>query len=223
MQIQVYVGYDPRESVAYHVCCHSVLARTKAQVSFTPVCGSMDDASNTFSKARFLVPYMQGFRGKAIWLDGDMLCRADIAELYGQLEHGCDVAVVQHNYSTKHPVKYLGQRNDDYPRKNWSSVMVMDCGNYPWRKLTPEYVSKSTGAHLHRFEFLKDERIGDLDKDWNHLVSEYEPNPQAKIAHFTIGIPSFYPRCEFAAEWWNELKAMTYHEHWDDTKLVSER
>src|SRR5688572_8052747 len=113
MEIPIYVGFDPREAVAYHVFCHSVLSRTKAQVSFTPVCGDRDDASNTFSKARFLVPAMQGFRGLAIWADGDMLCRTDIKELIDQYEPGMDVMVVKHNYSTKHPVKYLGQRNED--------------------------------------------------------------------------------------------------------------
>lgn len=224
MQIQIYVGFDPREAVAYSVFCHSVLTRTKAQVTFTPVCGARDDASNTFGKARFLVPYKQGFKGRAIWCDGDMLCRADVAELYGQIESGFDVAVAQHCYSTKYPVKYLGSNNEDYPRKNWSSVMVMECGNYPWRKLTPEYVAKATSAHLHRFEFLKDERIGELDKEWNWLVSEYEHNPHAKIAHFTIGIPPFYPRCDYADEWNQELRAMLYHEQWaDDSSVVSER
>ncbi len=223
MEIPVYVGYDPREAVAFHVFCHSVLSRTKAQVSFTPVCGTQDDASNTFSKARFLVPYMQGFKGWAIWADGDMLCRSDIQELFNLRESGLDVMVVKHNYSTKHHVKYLGQKNEDYPRKNWSSVMLMDCGNYPWRKITPEYVKKSTGAHLHRFEFLKEERIGELSSEWNWLVSERPYDPQAKIVHFTIGIPPFYPNCDYASEWWNEMKSMTHHDHWDQTALVSER
>ena len=223
MEIPVYVGFDPRESVAYHVFCHSVLTRTKAQVSFTPVCGSRDDASNTFSKARFQVPEMQGHRGWAIWADGDMLCRADIQELWNQRKTGYDVMVVKHDYQTKHPVKYLGQRNEDYPCKNWSSVMLMDCGNAVWRRPSYKELLKGPTGFLHRFAFLEDERIGELPKEWNWLVSEYPRNSQAKLVHYTIGIPPFYPSCDYSAEWFNEMRAMTYHEHWDDTALVSER
>jgi hypothetical protein len=223
MHIPVYVGFDPREAVAYHVFCHSVLTKTKAQVSFTPVCGSQDDASNTFSKARFLVPEMQGYRGWAIWADGDMLCRSDIQELWDLKRSGFDAMVVKHDYRTKHPVKYLGQRNEDYPCKNWSSLMLIDCGNAAWRRPAYKELLKGPAGLLHRFSFLDDERIGELPKEWNWLVSEYPLNQDAKLAHFTIGIPPFYPSCDYSAEWFNELKFMTHHEHWDETALVSER
>jgi hypothetical protein len=221
--IPIYVGFDSREPVAYHVFCHSVATRTRAEVSFIPLSGERGDASNSFGKVRFEIAARQRFNGWAIWADGDMLCRTDIAELWKLREPGFDVMLVKHDYSTKHPVKYLGQQNDDYPRKNWSSLMLVDAGNHPWRKVTPEYVAKSTPAHLHRFEFLKDERIGDLDKEWNWLVGEYDHNPQAKIVHFTVGIPPFYPRCDYADEWNQALRAATSNEHWDETELVSER
>ena len=223
MQIPVYVGFNPRESVAYHVFCHSVLTRTKANVSFTPVCGDQDDASNTFSKARFWIPELQGYRGWAIWADGDMLCRTDIQELWDLKKPQFDVMVVKHDYQTKYPTKYLGQRNEDYPCKNWSSLMLMDCGNAIWRR--PQYrdLLKGPAGLLHRFSFLEDERIGELPKEWNWLVSEYPSNPDAKLVHYTIGIPPFYPNCDYASEWYREMKAMTHHEHWDQTALVSER
>lgn len=169
------------------------------------------------------MPEMQGYRGWALWADGDMLCRADIQELWDLKRSGFDVMVVKHEYQTKHPVKYLGQRNEDYPCKNWSSLMLIDCGNAIWRRPAYKALFEGPASHLHRFSLLEEERIGELPKDWNHLVSEYEPNPNAKLAHFTIGIPPFYPSCEFASEWWNDLKAMTHHEHWDETALVSER
>jgi lipopolysaccharide biosynthesis glycosyltransferase len=223
MEIPVYVGYDPRESVAFHVFCHSVLSRTKAQVSFTPVCGEQGDASNTFSKARFLVPEMQGLRGWGIWADGDMLCRADIQELWDLRESGYDVMVVKHDYRTKHPVKYLGQRNEDYPCKNWSSLMLINCGNAVWRRPSYKELFKGPAGLLHRFSFLEDERIGELPREWNHLVSEYDYDPNAKLVHYTIGIPPFYPSCDYSGEWFNEMRAMNYHEHWDQTALVSER
>lgn len=228
-EIRVFVGFDPKEAVAYSVFCHSVLARTKAQVSFTPITGKQRDASNVFAYQRFCIPWMCGFKGRAIWADGDMLCRGDIAELWEMSELGCDVSVVKHEYSTKHPIKFLGQQNHDYPRKNWSSLMLFECGNYPWRKITPEYVERAKGSHLHRFEFLKDERIGDLPKEWNHLVGEQDYNPDAKIAHFTIGTPCWrkYADWDYADEWRREYEAMTHFEPWvdtfDDTPMVSER
>ena len=221
--INIYVGHDPREAVAFHVFCHSVLSRTKAQVSFTPVCGDREDASNTFSKARFNVPEMQGFRGWAIWADGDMLCRADIKELWDLRESGFDVMVVKHDYRTKHPVKYLGARNEDYPNKNWSSLMLMNCGNAAWRRPSYKALFNGPAGLLHRFSFLEDERIGEIPKEWNWLVSEYPHNEQAKLVHYTIGIPPFYPNCDYSAEWFNEMKSTTFHEHWDQTALVSER
>lgn len=223
MSIPIYVGYDPREAVAYSVFQHSVINRTKARVSFAPVCGDREDASNTFSKARFRVPEMQGYRGWAIWADGDMLCRSDIEELWDLRKPGFDVMVVKHDYRTKYPVKYLGQRNEDYEKKNWSSLMLIDTGNAVWRR--PEYKQMLNGPAglLHRFSFLEDDRIGELPKTWNWLVSEYSYNQDAKLAHFTIGIPPFYPKCDYADEWNQELRAMTACEHWDETKLVSER
>src|SRR5687767_6404316 len=133
-EIRIFVGFDPKEAVAYSVFCHSVLRRTKAQVSFTPVTGKQRDASNAFVYQRFCIPWMCGYKGRAIWADGDMLCRGDVEELWNLSELGTDVMVVKHQYSTKHPIKYLGQRNDDYERKNWSSLMLIECGNYPWRK-----------------------------------------------------------------------------------------
>src|SRR5690349_17682486 len=121
--IKVFVGLDPVEMVGFHVFVQSVLRRTNPnKIQIIPICGDKGTASNTFNKARFEIPYRCGFRDRAVWMDGsDMLCRADIAELPDLLETGCDLAVVRHNYSTKHPVKFLGQANEDYPCKNDSS------------------------------------------------------------------------------------------------------
>jgi hypothetical protein len=93
------------------------------------------------------------------------------------------------------PVKYLGAKNEDYPRKNWSSVILWNCGSFPNRKLTPDFVQQSAGSFLHRFSWIDDERIGELPKEWNWLPDEYGPNPDAKLLHYTLGTPCFH---EFA-------------------------
>ena len=208
-EIRVFIGFDPREAVAYYVCQQSILEHTKAKVSFHPMCGEMRDGSNTFIYERFLVPYRCGFQGTAIFIDGDMLVRADIAELAAMAPLGhAGVAVVKHDYKTKFPFKYLGYRNVDYDRKNWSSVVVWNCSYFPHRRLTPDFVAQSTGAYLHRFQWLRDDEIALLPDSWNRLVMEQPVKPEDKLLHYTIGTPCFseYGVCEGAEEWHQTLK-----------------
>jgi lipopolysaccharide biosynthesis glycosyltransferase len=164
------------------------------------------DGSNHFIYTRFLVPYLMGFSGSAIFIDGDMIVRGDIVELWNMRDVYKDVQVVKHDYKTRMPVKYLGSPNEDYPRKNWSSVILWNCSSFPNRRLTPEFIQRSTGSELHRFSWLDDERVGELPREWNWLPDEYGPNPAAKLLHYTLGTPCFH---EFAdtpqgSEWHRE-------------------
>lgn len=201
--IRIFVGYDPREAVAYHTCVQSIIDGTKAPVSFYPIRGERRDGSNDFIYARFLVPWLCGFNGTAIFVDGDMIVRGDIADLFAERRMDVGVQCVQHDYKTKYPTKYLGNKNEDYPRKNWSSVMIWNCGFYPNRVLTPEFVGRASGEFLHRFQWLKDEQIGALPDAWNRLVLEQEIRPTDKLLHYTIGTPCFaeYADCDGADEW----------------------
>jgi lipopolysaccharide biosynthesis glycosyltransferase len=149
------------------------------------------DGSNHFIYTRFLVPYLCDFAGHAIFIDGDMIVRGDIAELWAQRDATKDVQVVKHDYKTRMPIKYLGAKNEDYPRKNWSSVILWNCASFPNRKLTPEFIQRATGSELHRFSWIEDERIGELAPEWNWLPDEYGPNADAKLLHYTLGTPCF--------------------------------
>jgi hypothetical protein len=201
--LRVFVGYDPREAVAYHVCCQSILEQTNHPVSFHPVRGDRRDGSNDFIYTRFLVPWLCGFHGHALFVDGDMIVRGDIADLFELRRNDLGVQVVKHDYRTKHPTKYLGNPNADYPRKNWSSVVLWNASFFPNRKLTPEFVASKPGHYLHRFLWLTDGQIGDLPPEWNRLVLEQELTPEDRIRHFTIGTPCFaeYADCDGADEW----------------------
>jgi len=210
--IKIFLGYDPREAAAYHVCCQSLIEHSSEPLEIHPLAlnnmarfyaEAHTDGSNAFIYSRFLVPYLCGFSGFAIFLDGDMLVRRDIAELWHLRRPDRGVQVVQHDYKTAHPIKYLGAKNEDYPRKNWSSVVVWNCGYFPNRKLTPEFVGKAPGSYLHRFEWLTDEQIEALPFAWNHLNIEYKPNPAAALYHYTLGLPAFegYGTQEGADEW----------------------
>lgn len=208
--VRVVIGYDSREAVAYHVCCESIIRNCTMPVEIRPLALNLlphyseehTDGGNAFIYSRFLIPWLYGYDGCAIFLDGDMIVRGDLAELWKRRAVGYKgVQVVKHDYQTKYPIKYMGNRNEDYPRKNWSSVTVWNCGFYPNRILTPEFVTKATGSFLHRFSWLTDEQIGELPAEWNHLCMEFEPNQNAKIYHYTVGIPPFYPEQEGADEW----------------------
>lgn len=201
--LRVFVGYDPREAAAYHTCCQSILENTDAHVSFHPVRGDRRDGSNDFIYSRFLVPWLCSFSGRAVFVDGDMVVRGDIAELFDYQLSYCGVRVVKHDYKTKFPVKYLGNKNEDYPRKNWSSVILWNCAFSPNRKLTPEFIAHKTGNYLHRFLWLADDQIGELPAEWNRLVLEQPVQEFDKLLHYTIGTPCFqeYADCDAAEEW----------------------
>jgi hypothetical protein len=220
--LQVFIGYDPEETVAYHVLSHSILRRSSIPVSIAPLMRSQlkslytrprgPTESTEFSLSRFLVPQLSGFRGWSLFMDCDMLCRADIAELVALTERAADKAVLvcKHDY-TPHPSrKFLNRVQTVYPRKNWSSVMLFN--NALCKALTADYVNSAPGLDLQRFVWVDDARIGDLPLEWNWLVGEYSHNPQAKIAHFTIGGPYFdeYRSCDFADEWRAEAKLANY-------------
>ena len=205
--LPIYVGYDEREAIAYHVFCNSIIRRVSRPVSFCPLALNTlagyeedhKDGSNAFIYSRFLVPHV-------LFADGDMLCQVDISQLFEMADDSKAVMVVKHEYKTKFPRKYLGNANEDYPRKNWSSVILWNCGHPKNKTLTPDYVRQASGSHLHRFQWLDDEDIGELPHCWNWLVSEYPRNPSAKILHYTIGTPCFkeYVDCEHADEWYAE-------------------
>jgi lipopolysaccharide biosynthesis glycosyltransferase len=207
--IDVYIGYDPREAVAYHVCQNSIIENcsTPEDLAFHPVRGERRDGSNDFIYARFLVPYLQSYRGFALFVDGDMIVRDDICKLWELRDDTKAVQVVQHHYKTKFPVKYLGNKNEDYPRKNWSSVILWNCSHYGNRWIEPDTIKKATGEHLHRFEWLSGDRIGHLPDEWNRLVLEQEVTPSDKLLHYTIGTPCFpeYSDCDHSAEWWKQF------------------
>ena len=198
-KINLYVGYDEREAIAYHVFCHSVIKNTSIPVKITPLVLSQlkefnethQDRSNDFVYSRFLTPYLNEFNGWAIFADGDMICQADLKELIGMADPNKALMVVKHDYQTKASIKYLGNINENYPRKNWSSVILWNCSHPKHKILTPEFVSNQTGKFLHRFSWLDDNDIGELPLEWNWLACEYEKNTDAKLIHYTLGTPCF--------------------------------
>jgi len=220
--LNVFIGYDPRESVAFYTLAHSILRRASIPVSITPLMRSQlkgiyrrgrgPTESTEFSLTRFLVPRLSGFRGWSVFMDCDMLCRSDIAELATRIERDADKAVLvcKHEYVPKTERKFLNQVQTRYARKNWSSLMAFN--NARCTVLSEDYVNAAAGLDLHRFAWTEDGSIGELPLEWNWLVGEYDFRADAKIVHYTLGGPYFddYRDCDYAAEWFAEFEAMRY-------------
>ena len=209
--IDLAVGFDQREAVAYHTFVQSVIEKSSIPVRFMPLnlksLLSYDephtDGSNNFIYTRFLVPYLMNFKGWAIYADGDMVCLDDIKNLWDQRDGKYAVMVVKHDYKTKVKNKYWGNKNEDYPRKNWSSLILWNCNHPSHKVLTPEFIKKQTGAFLHRFSWIKDSEIGELEKEWNWLAMEYPEKKDINLIHYTIGTPCFkeYEKASLSSYW----------------------
>lgn len=213
--IPIFVGYDPRESLNFAVLANSLTRLSSQPISIIPInLESMDfytethtDGSTQFSYSRFLVPYMMGYKGWAIFMDCDILARADISEIWSLCDPKYAIMCVQHNYQTSSPIKFLGNVNRNYNRKNWSSVMLINCAHKSNSVLTPRMIEEQTGQYLHQFKWLDDKLIGSLPLEWNWLADEYVENENAKLIHYTLGSPCFeeYRDTPMSKYWLEEL------------------
>ena len=206
----VYIGYDKAEEVAAHVLASSihnnasrpvrVVFLDRAKMDFCHTRELDPKQSNGFTYIRFLVPYLEDYQGWSLFMDCDMILRGDINDIFDLADESCDVMCVQHpEYTSVMEKKYLGTVQYNYPRKNWSSVMLFN--NARCRTLNPLYIDHATPQALHRMEWAT--KIGELPKEWNHLVGEQEPNPDAKIVHYTLGTPCWprFRNCEYGDDW----------------------
>ena len=217
--INVFIGYDPREAVAFHVLNHSIQARASGPVCVSPLMLSQLRAvltrerhplqSTDFSFSRFLAPHLSGYSGWSVFMDCDMLMLDDIAKLWALQDDRYAVMVVKHEHVPRETKKFLGEPQSKYEKKNWSSVMLFN--NARCRALTQEYVNGASGLELHQFKWLEDDAlIGALPSRWNHLVGYDAPRRDAALVHYTLGGPYFaeYAQCEYAREWFAERDAM---------------
>ena len=211
--IRLFCGYDPREAIGFHTFVHSVVERCGEGVQITPLVGEQRDGTNRFTYARFSVPELCDFKGWAIYVDAcDMLLRRPLRDLMALADSTKAVQVVKHYYVPKADRKYIGTEmeaaNEDYPRKNWSSVILWNC-SAPAHRKNLDWLQPSDGSYLHRFKWLEDEQIGELPIEWNWL-DEYGENDKANIVHWTNGIPGFYHyrNAPHAQEWKDMARAV---------------
>ena len=212
----VYVGWDSREDIAYRVCEYSIHKHNK-DINVFPIkqheviqnnlyWRDLDKFSTTeFTFTRFLVPYLSNYQGWAIFTDCDFLFLDDVKKVFDQADDQYAVMVVKHDYTPEEIEKMDGALQRNYPRKNWSSFILWNCGHTLNQCLNLRMVNEESGKYLHRFAWLPDEAIGSLSLEWNWLTDWYkEPDDGSpKALHYTLGGP-----------WFKNYKTCDYSEHW---------
>ena len=215
--INVFIGYDSKEKVAYNVLSHSIIQNSTKPVAITPIAlnNLKDDfvrernalSSTEFSFSRFMIPHLMNYQGWALFMDCDMLMFEDISKLWRMRDDSKAIQVCKHDYTPKESKKFLGQVQTKYEKKNWSSFMLMNCKKCT--TLTPDYVNKASGLELHQYKWLESEKlIGDLPLEWNWLVGEYEHKEDVNNVHYTKGGPWFeeYAKCDYSQDWFRNLE-----------------
>lgn len=235
MNRSIWIGSDPRERAAFDVCRSSIQRHLTQLIPIHALVlrdvvdrglyarpterrdGRLYDLlsrrhdydgamSTEFALSRFLTPFLVR-QGLALFMDCDMLVRADIGRLFDHCERvdpGKALYCVQHDHRPAHIEKMDGQAQTIYPRKNWTSVMMFRVDHVANRALTLDLINTAPGRDLHALCWLADCDIGTLDETWNWLVP---PVPSPSIVHFTEGVPEMpgFEHVAFADEWRREL------------------
>lgn len=208
----VFIGHDSKEARASEVLAYTLWKNASEPINihfldlqtanfnrpFEP------DQSSEFTYLRFLVPHLREFQGEALYLDSDMLVLGDITEIFKLNDHSKALYVVKNNHTPKETTKKNGKPQSVYPRKNWSSLMLMNCELLThWTKKAVETLP---GSELQRLSHFKDYDIGSIPTEWNSLDVWL---PGTKILHYTSGGP-WLDGCEnhpYAALWFKEEEA----------------
>ncbi len=215
--IDLFCGYDAREAIGFHVFVASVIERASAPVAIHALdAKGLPQGSNTFTFSRFLVPYLMGFKGRAIFADAcDMLMFADIAELDALFDPQYAVQVVQHpEYRSLHARKYVGTEMEceqsNYSRKNWASMMLINCEHPAWAGMTPQRICNARPLELLQLGFALTNEIGSIPDKWNRLFDEGQSIEAAALGHWTAGTPAFshYQTSPGAELWFAQRDAM---------------
>lgn len=201
--LKIFIGFDYRQAITYNVCRFSIERRSSVPVSITPLI--LDQLPlkrkglTDFSFSRFLVPYLCGYKGWALFLDADMLCLGDIKSIFDHADP-----------------KYAAMVSKNEKTFEWASLILFNNEHPSNSILTPDYIETAEG--LHGLKWLAMDQVGNLPPEWNHLVGYDKHNPEAKMIHFTQGIPIFTETegSPFKTEWMAEAKAMNTVSPWQE-------
>ena len=217
--LKIFIGYDSREKIAYHVLSQSIMDNSTIPVTITPI--NLKNIKNfynrpkakkhstEFSISRFLTPHLSNYNGYSLYLDCDFIVLGNVANLLKIVTKKPNKVIwcVKHKYYIpKDKIKFLREKQLPYAKKNWSSFMIFN--NAKCKILTPKRVSKAQGLYLHQFKWTKEKLIGSLPKNWNILVGEQKIPKKINALHYTLGGPYFkkHSKCEGSKFWFKYKK-----------------
>ena len=233
---RLFIGFDATEVRAWNVAQATARAKASVELDIHRIALSAVQAQGLYRRptgmlehgywdeisgapmatghaiARFLVPALCHYEGWALFTDGDVLFRQDLAALFALADPSKAVQVVQHQYQPTQTVKMEGQTQTVYPRKNWSSVMLFHCAHPANRALTVDLVNTVPGRDLHRFCWLDDAQIGALPEVWNWLEGHSSTDLDPAIVHHTRGCPDMpgFEHVAYADEWYAAARGCGY-------------
>jgi hypothetical protein len=213
--INLYIGYDKNEAIAYHVLVQSIIENTSIPVKITPIIKKQIPEytrkkslleSTEFSMTRFLTPWLSDYEGWSMFIDCDFIFPGDLKELWDMRDDSFTVMVCKHDYTPKKSIKFLDKIQSHYDRKNWSSLILFNNGKC--RSLSTDYVNSAEGFDLHQFKWVNDDDlIGNVPLSWNHLCEEDNQHHPPHGIHFTNGGP-----------WFKGSRNTEYSNNWIDTR-----
>ena len=210
----IFIGYDEREHVAAAVCAHSMrssgirflkhrqlrdaglFTRPWRIASNGQYYDEIDGKpfSTQFSHTRFLIPEIarrEGLKGWALFCDCDFLWLSSPKELLKLTDKSKAVMVCKHDFQPSEAIKMDNCQQVNYPRKNWSSMIMWNLDHPSNAELTVDIVNSADGGWLHAFSWLKDDEIGSLPLGWNFLLGHTPTTVDWRAIHFTDGGPWF--------------------------------
>lgn len=196
--MRVFIGADPRQPLGYNVLQYSIHAHSKHRVQVEPLMLAKLPIKRRglteFTYSRFLVPYLCGYEGVAVFMDADIVVTGDIADLFAQADGVSAVQVMQ-----------------DQPKFEWPSVMLFN--NAKCTQLTPEWIDDEANKPM----ALGFGPVGNFSAEWNHCVGYQEPK-DAKLYHYTQGLPCWHETRGLPEDkhWLDAHRAMNHTVGWQE-------
>ncbi len=207
MTLKVYIGTEDDQFIPQKVLEYSIHKHSNNNVETIPVKQEMERVGGTnFGFVRFLIPNMNNYEGRAIYIDADQLVFEDINNLSVLLDDAYSVALVNQ------PEGNFGKKIVE--QANQTSVMVLDCHKLKdwdpeiiFNNVVPNKTELEEGQiHYRDFMMLKwydQNKIQHIDPRWNHFNIK---NPDTKLTHFShVRTQPWkkpdHPLTEYWAEW----------------------
>jgi lipopolysaccharide biosynthesis glycosyltransferase len=215
--VRVFVGADRSQALAVKVLAHSIRRHTSLPVEIIPMVDlqvrAPKDIRNSqrtgFSFSRFCIPELAGYRGKAIYMDADMLVFRDIKTLWEIPFDGAKVVIQQ---EVKHQELTTKKHGSPATRRKQCSVMLLDCARLNWQI---DRVIDGFDRGDYNYEMLmydlcllgEDEIKYGVPFEWNSL--EYY-GPETCLIHYTDVMTQPWTSCwnKNGFLWFDEVRSM---------------